>query len=729
MAASSRETDTTIWLNNKLGSTDDLWSGNSICSQLSKDRLLTIIDCFHTLQAHVKWKQELEELYRIACNDADLWVSTVADILRTFPSTGNLNAEVKDNHVIFHEIISDLRKLVRKGQDVSMYPLEGCYLSRSALISVAGPLQPPAKHFALKRRPKSAALRVELLQKSTDAANNLKKNVSTYPVKMRSFAKKMNDDIFGMIKSFYFANQASADDMQMMVWASILIQRTIILTLRIPGAVVFGRDYISNSKTTPLLLEFDALPLSAKETKKRKKMELEMQKTAKKEEQAALSSPTSIAITSPTQSTSTSAASQSSSSTMPDYAAGLLAVTSFDSLATSTATNLMNQTVTPTSTLNNLTSLTVNNLITLQAVQQQQQQPPQQQLTTSSLLSPNIILPSPTSNPQTIRFTVVPSSAAQQQQQQIFLSARQPHQQIRQIILTTPALNMQQQLQQQPQQQLQQQPQQQLQQTIVLRPANQLQQTAATTMNKMLSANNPIVIRASASSLNNINNNNNNAIIINNINNLNSINIKNLNIKSINMNVHNNNNNNTATNATNEVVQFAPTNLSTNNTISSANNNNTVIINNNNKATILNTPRHVIRTLQLQLQQQQQQLLQQQQQQSIATTSTAEESQPKKELILTREQVFEAQEMFKIFPNITRAEKALILGFMAGARDNPCPNQGPVLNIRLGETVESIEQPDGAFHPMVVETHLQLNYSSGEFKQFRKIRDREVDAE
>ena len=63
MAGPSRETDTTIWLNNKLGSTDDLWSGNSICSQLSRERLLSITDCFHTLQAHVKVKLLLAILH------------------------------------------------------------------------------------------------------------------------------------------------------------------------------------------------------------------------------------------------------------------------------------------------------------------------------------------------------------------------------------------------------------------------------------------------------------------------------------------------------------------------------------------------------------------------------------------------------------------------------------------------------------------------------------------
>lgn len=46
-----------------------------------------------------------------------------------------------------------------------MLPLECRYLNKSALTTLAGPLTPPVKHFQLKRKPKSATLRAELLQK------------------------------------------------------------------------------------------------------------------------------------------------------------------------------------------------------------------------------------------------------------------------------------------------------------------------------------------------------------------------------------------------------------------------------------------------------------------------------------------------------------------------------------------------------------------------------------
>lgn len=46
-----------------------------------------------------------------------------------------------------------------------MLPLECRYLNKNALTTLAGPLTPPVKHFQLKRKPKSATLRAELLQK------------------------------------------------------------------------------------------------------------------------------------------------------------------------------------------------------------------------------------------------------------------------------------------------------------------------------------------------------------------------------------------------------------------------------------------------------------------------------------------------------------------------------------------------------------------------------------
>ena len=71
-----------------------------------------------------------------------------------------------------------------------------------------------------------------------------------------------------------------------------------------------------------------------------------------------------------------------------------------------------------------------------------------------------------------------------------------------------------------------------------------------------------------------------------------------------------------------------------------------------------------------------QQQQQQQQPQQAPQQNPGQPAQQRKHLTLTKEQMFEAQEMFRTANKVTRPEKALILGFMAGSRDNPCPHLG-----------------------------------------------------
>ncbi|KAJ8930200.1 hypothetical protein NQ314_017023 [Rhamnusium bicolor] len=91
-------------------------------------------------------------------------------------------------------------------------------------------------------------------------------------------------------------------------------------------------------------------------------------------------------------------------------------------------------------------------------------------------------------------------------------------------------------------------------------------------------------------------------------------------------------------------------------------------------------------------------------------------------LALTREQMLEAQDMFRTANKVTRPEKALILGFMAGSRDNPCPHLGNIVTIKLSEDQENVLQPDDTYLTMMVETHFQMNYNNGEWKRIKKYR-------
>ena len=54
--ATVRDSDTSLWLHNKLGTSTDSWAGGSICSQLNSEVLKNIQECFVELQTQVKLK-------------------------------------------------------------------------------------------------------------------------------------------------------------------------------------------------------------------------------------------------------------------------------------------------------------------------------------------------------------------------------------------------------------------------------------------------------------------------------------------------------------------------------------------------------------------------------------------------------------------------------------------------------------------------------------------------
>ncbi|ALC47896.1 Nelf-A [Drosophila busckii] len=212
--ANVRDSDTSLWLHNKLGTSNDSWINGSICSQLNKEVLRNIKECFPDLQTQVKlklllsflhiprrmveeWKAELEEVIEVAGLDTELWVSMLAETMKTFPATSSLNTEIsdyEDTRPIFTDMVNDLRKLVTKHSDLGMLPLECQYLNKNALMSVVGQQPAPVKHFTLKRKPKSAQLRTELLHKSADAQSSLKKtSAPTIPLRSRGMPRKMTD--------------------------------------------------------------------------------------------------------------------------------------------------------------------------------------------------------------------------------------------------------------------------------------------------------------------------------------------------------------------------------------------------------------------------------------------------------------------------------------------------------------------------------------------------------
>ncbi|XP_013138004.1 PREDICTED: negative elongation factor A [Papilio polytes] len=212
--ANVRDSDTSLWLHNKLGISNDSWTSGSICSQLNAEVLKNIKDCFPDLQTQVKlklllsffhiprrnveeWRNELEEIIEVAAVDSDLWVAMLAEVLKTFPATGTLNTEIAEfdeTRPIFNDMIGELRRELAKHSDLNLLPLECLYLNKNALVSVVGQQPNPVKHFTLKRKPKSVALRSELLAKASEIqANQKKAQAPTVPVRSRGMPRKMTD--------------------------------------------------------------------------------------------------------------------------------------------------------------------------------------------------------------------------------------------------------------------------------------------------------------------------------------------------------------------------------------------------------------------------------------------------------------------------------------------------------------------------------------------------------
>ncbi|XP_028584696.2 negative elongation factor A [Podarcis muralis] len=208
--ASMRESDTGLWLHNKLGSADELWAPPSIASLLTASVVDNIRLCFHGLSSPVKlklllgmlhlprravdeMKNALTEIIQLATLDPDPWVLMVADILKSFPDIGSLNLDLEEQNPNVQDILGELREKVSECESSAMLPLECQYLNKNALTTLAGPLTPPVKHFQLKRKPKSATLRAELLQKSTETAQQLKKTAGVpFHAKGRGLVKKID---------------------------------------------------------------------------------------------------------------------------------------------------------------------------------------------------------------------------------------------------------------------------------------------------------------------------------------------------------------------------------------------------------------------------------------------------------------------------------------------------------------------------------------------------------
>lgn len=76
----------------------------------------------------------------MASLDSELWVSMLAEVMRTLPETGSLNTQRPREDAaspVFSDMVSELRKLLGKHEEqLHMLPLECHYLNKAALVSV-----------------------------------------------------------------------------------------------------------------------------------------------------------------------------------------------------------------------------------------------------------------------------------------------------------------------------------------------------------------------------------------------------------------------------------------------------------------------------------------------------------------------------------------------------------------------------------------------------------------
>nr|XP_049704905.1 negative elongation factor A [Helicoverpa armigera] len=564
--ANVRDSDTSLWLHNKLGTSNDSWTSGSICTQLNAEVLKNIKDCFPDLQTQVKlklllsffhiprrnveeWRNELEEIIEVAAVDSDLWVAMLAETLKTFPSAGTLNTEIAEfdeTRPIFSDMISELRRALAKHSDLGLLPLECLYLNKNALVSVVGQQPNPVKHFTLKRKPKSVALRSELLAKATEVqANQKKAQAPTVPVRSRGMPRKMTDTT--PLKG-------------------------------LPSRFGGGRGGTWRGAARPppragiKLLDIAEQPATHAQIKKRRK--LEMEEGAKKAAAAAPPSPPP-----------------------PDYAKGL----------------------------NNYTM-------------------PKPEENTN----PEPSTPAPAAAPAS------PGAAAADTQDTADTAPPAPSPLLVHGTGAKPIV-------------IGQQPK-----LLIAGPAGGKPLLLST---QNLLNTSTVILQPGGK-----------AVLLQNI-------------KPMTQSV--------VQQAARTVVPAVHTQPPLQHQIAQ--------------------PVQIAQTVQqpqvvqaaAPVQQPQQQAVQQPQQN---VQPAQQPLLPRRGLSLTREQMLEAQDMFRNANRVTRPEKALILGFMAGSRDNPCPNLGNIVTIKLSENIENVLQSNDTYLTMLSEMHFQMNYNNGQWTRLKKYR-------
>uniref|UniRef100_A0A8C5WYN0 Negative elongation factor complex member A n=1 Tax=Laticauda laticaudata TaxID=8630 RepID=A0A8C5WYN0_LATLA len=219
-------------------------------------------------------KGDLTKIIQLATLDPDPWVLMVADILKSFPDIGSLNLDLEEQNSNVQDILGELREKVSDCESSAMLPLECQYLNKNALTTLAGPFTPPVKHFQLKRKPKSATLRAELLQKSAETAQQLKKTAGVaFHAKGRGLVKKIDTTtpLKGIPKQAPFRNPTTP------IVFNPMGNRTIILSSKVPLCRERGVKYLD-------IKELKAVDSGREAKRRRKRLDTDVVAKQAKEE-------------------------------------------------------------------------------------------------------------------------------------------------------------------------------------------------------------------------------------------------------------------------------------------------------------------------------------------------------------------------------------------------------------------------------------------------------------
>ncbi|CAH8556162.1 unnamed protein product [Heterobilharzia americana] len=102
----------------------------------------------------------------------------------------------------------------------------------------------------------------------------------------------------------------------------------------------------------------------------------------------------------------------------------------------------------------------------------------------------------------------------------------------------------------------------------------------------------------------------------------------------------------------------------------------------------------------------------------VSTSTNLSSVKIQDDLCLTESQLSVVQSLFQGANRVTRPEKAMIISFIAGSRDNPRPDTGQTTRIRLSEHRERVlNQSTGQLMDLAVDTYLTMDYSTGKYEK------------